>query len=716
MPLIIPIPDRDFEYETPPSSPTNSSAVPPLSPNNMAEEPLQSQQLSKLLEIVDNLRECGVSEDIALPQLVVVGDQSSGKSSILEAITGIPFPVANKLCTRFATQISFRRSLETRTTTTIIPSKKSSAARREELRGFLRTVPELDAATFAKTLEEACECMGLPKPGEEAPGLDDSDKARFSDDILKIERHGPTLSHFSVVDVPGLFQSATQYQTDADALIVESLVNSYIGDHRTIILAVASSLTDTANQKVFRLAKEADPEGIRTVGVLTKPDAVQIGEEAGVIEIARNKVTVLRHGWFVVRNRSTDEVRRGISIEERHENEREFFQRDHWRTLPRERVGIKSLEKFLRQLLFDHIRREIPLLVEELENILADCRKDIQSLGEVRESSGQQRMVLTRIAMQYQAAVKDSLMGYYDYSMGNELKLRMLIQKMNENFADKVRIKGHTVPFGDGHDIPENSSTESVDREILTRIRAAYFDCRGAELPGLINPGVVQVLFQMLTENWADFARAHVSAVRKVVETFNEELLKLKCPEKILRSKIWASLLTPYNAAYLKADAELGQIMEDERGGILMTYNAHYSDSLIKLRRKRIAKAVANSVGITPISTELENSSALLSPADARKEFEEQAVGEIYDVLISYYNVAVKRFVDCVALQVVERQYLGRDGLVGVFSPEFVSGLSDEELQNIAGEDITVRSMRRDLAAKMERLEKARDIARGGFV
>jgi hypothetical protein len=62
-----------------------------------------------LLEKIDKLFACNVGEYINLPQLVVVGDQSSGKSSVLEGLTGLKFPRNAGLCTRFATQIIFRR-------------------------------------------------------------------------------------------------------------------------------------------------------------------------------------------------------------------------------------------------------------------------------------------------------------------------------------------------------------------------------------------------------------------------------------------------------------------------------------------------------------------------------------------------------------------------------------------------------------------------------
>lgn len=69
-------------------------------------------------------------------KLVVVGDQSSGKSSVLEGLTGIPFPRANGLCTRFATQVTFRRAQKETTTVSIIPARTADPGTKERLRDF----------------------------------------------------------------------------------------------------------------------------------------------------------------------------------------------------------------------------------------------------------------------------------------------------------------------------------------------------------------------------------------------------------------------------------------------------------------------------------------------------------------------------------------------------------------------------------------------------
>ncbi|KAL8910048.1 MAG: hypothetical protein Q9171_004643 [Xanthocarpia ochracea] len=102
-----------------------------------ADEQLKRLTDPSLLDKIDGLRELNISEYIPLPQLVVVGDQSSGKSSVLEGLTDLPFPRDNGLCTRFATQITFRRAEKSSVIVSIIPSPAADSTTKEKLRAFI---------------------------------------------------------------------------------------------------------------------------------------------------------------------------------------------------------------------------------------------------------------------------------------------------------------------------------------------------------------------------------------------------------------------------------------------------------------------------------------------------------------------------------------------------------------------------------------------------
>ncbi|KAK5070464.1 hypothetical protein LTR64_000135 [Lithohypha guttulata] len=143
-------------------------------PRNMD---IQSKDHETLLNLIDNLRSLGTSTCIDLPQIVVVGDQSSGKSSVLEALSGLAFPTKDALCTRFATELILRRSSEASQTVSIVADANCSDDEKQQLHdGF--AIGDLDVDVY-EDLGAFFEAAGV------AMGLDST--KRFSNHTLRIE-------------------------------------------------------------------------------------------------------------------------------------------------------------------------------------------------------------------------------------------------------------------------------------------------------------------------------------------------------------------------------------------------------------------------------------------------------------------------------------------------------------------------------------------------
>ena len=159
---------------------------------------------------------------------------------------------------------------------------------------------------------------------KDAMGIDDSSKV-FSSDILRLELSGPEQPHLTLVDLPGLFQAGSRSQSDADSETVRSLVLSYMQSPRSIILAVVSAKNDFNNQSITKYSRQIDPEGVRTLGLITKPDTLDEGSDSErfYIELAQNKDVKFRLGWHVLRNR--DYISRNSSAEERDKAEAAIF-------------------------------------------------------------------------------------------------------------------------------------------------------------------------------------------------------------------------------------------------------------------------------------------------------------------------------------------------------------------------------------------------------
>lgn len=147
---------------------------------------LQTAGQRKLLDLVDNLRRAGLSSILPLPQLVVCGDQSSGKSSVLEGLVEIPFPRKENLCTRFATEIILRRSPTSSISTKITPDKSRPAYEQDELRAFSKSIN--DPQELPTLINEATAAMGLDE------NRNDNVRA-FTRDVLSLEVCSPDCPH-----------------------------------------------------------------------------------------------------------------------------------------------------------------------------------------------------------------------------------------------------------------------------------------------------------------------------------------------------------------------------------------------------------------------------------------------------------------------------------------------------------------------------------------
>jgi GTPase SAR1 family protein len=185
----------------------------------------------ELLDSIDHLRLQGISHYISLPQIIVCGDQSSGKSSVLEAISGVFFPIKSNLCTRFPTELVLRRATHIGSTVSIVPHESRDTTEQHELAGFHEKLEGFDG--LAEVIEKAKDAMGLSTKGK-----------TFTKDLLRIEITGPDRPHLTIVDLPGLIHSETKHQKASDVELIQEVVQSYMREPRSIILAVVSAKND----------------------------------------------------------------------------------------------------------------------------------------------------------------------------------------------------------------------------------------------------------------------------------------------------------------------------------------------------------------------------------------------------------------------------------------------------------------------------------------
>lgn len=221
----------------------------------------------------------------------------------------------------------------------------------------------------------------------------------------------------------------------------------------------------------MQLAKEADPEGVRTVGVLTKADlAREQTMMQGLAQLVNDDT--LKLGYFIVRNRGGDE--QDLDIAECQLKEKVLFKQPLWAELAKTgRLGVDALREELRVLLTELAKRELPKQRAEVDQRLIDCRKKLEAMGAPRDDPPSQREYLIKLASQFESIVRDALDGRYEgnpvFHEKPELKLATEIIELNEGFSDLMWEKGHTWEFlpkpSDKAKTTDTSDEESSDEE-----------------------------------------------------------------------------------------------------------------------------------------------------------------------------------------------------------------------------------------------------------
>lgn len=256
----------------------------------------------------------------------------------------------------------------------------------------------------ARIIEAAKEAMGLSGDGSKD----------FSTDVLRIESTSPTAPNLTLVDLPDLFGAADKNQSDDDAALVQELVVGYMRQRRSIILAVITAVNPFANQPVTKFARDIDPSGKRTLGLVTKPDKIDDGSESEryYVELAQNQNVKLSLGWHVLRNRSHTTA--GDTADERDQREAEFFSGSVWeRNLDPEQLGIDNLRKRLRKILWQQIKDGLPGVKSDVQAGIKDCESKLKQLGKPRATRREKHTYLQRISSRLTKLVRAAIDGVY---------------------------------------------------------------------------------------------------------------------------------------------------------------------------------------------------------------------------------------------------------------------------------------------------------------
>ncbi|KAF8795944.1 Dynamin like protein [Argiope bruennichi] len=310
-----------------------------------------NEGMDSLIPIVNKLHDAftklGVNLSIDLPQIAVVGGQSAGKSSVLENFVGRDFlPRGSGIVTR--------RPL-------ILQLINSPHEYGEFLHVKGKTFTDFDA--IRKEIED------------ETDRTTGSNKG-ISPHPINLRVYSPHVLNLTLIDLPGMTRIPVGDQPPDIENQIRDMLLTYIRKDSCLILAVTAANQDIATSDALKLAKEVDPEGLRTIGVITKLDLMDEGTDAR--EILENKLLPLRRGYIGVVNRSQKDIEGKKDIKAAIAAERRFFLSHPAYRHMADRMGTPYLQRVLNQQLTNHIRDTLPSLREKLEKQKNALEKEVE--------------------------------------------------------------------------------------------------------------------------------------------------------------------------------------------------------------------------------------------------------------------------------------------------------------------------------------------------
>ncbi|XP_057977621.1 dynamin-related protein 3A [Malania oleifera] len=352
-----------------------------------------------VIPIVNKLQDifAQVGSTIELPQVAVVGSQSSGKSSVLESLVGRDFlPRGNDICTRRPLVLQ------------LLQTKRRPDGSEEEYGEFLH-LPGKRFHDFSEIRREI-----QAETEREAGG-----NKGVSDKQIRLKIFSPNVLDITLVDLPGITKVPVGDQPSDIEARIRTMIMSYIKLPSCLILAVTPANSDLANSDALQIAGNADPDGYRTIGVITKLDIMDRGTDAR--NLLLGKVIPLRLGYVGVVNRSQEDILLNRSIKDALVAEEKFFRSRPVYNGLTDRCGVPQLAKRLNQILVQHIKAVLPGLKSRISTDLVSVAKEYASYGEIAESKPAQGTLLLNILSKFSEAFSSMLEGKNEEMSTSEL-------------------------------------------------------------------------------------------------------------------------------------------------------------------------------------------------------------------------------------------------------------------------------------------------------
>ncbi|XP_046694809.1 dynamin-1a isoform X2 [Silurus meridionalis] len=441
--------------------------------------------MEDLIPLVNRMQDAfasiGQNANLDLPQIAVVGGQSAGKSSVLENFVGKDFlPRGSGIVTR--------RPLVLQLINSPTEFAEFLHCKGKKFTDFDEVRQEIEAETDRAT--------GQNKGISPVP--------------INLRVYSPNVLNLTLVDLPGMTKVPVGDQpADIEHQIKEMLMQ-FVTKDNCLLLAVSPANSDLANSDALKIAKEVDPQGLRTIGVITKLDLMDEGTDAR--DILENKLLPLRRGYIGVVNRSQKDIDGRKDITAAMAAERKFFlSHPAYRHLA-DRMGTAYLQKALNQQLTNHIRDTLPGLRSKLQSQLLSIEKEVEEYKNFRpDDPSRKTKALLQMVQQFSVDFEKRIEGSGDQIETYELSGGA---RINRIFHERFPFELVKMEFDE----------KELRKEISYAIKNIHGIRTGLFTPDLAFEAIVKKLIQKLKSPCLKCIDMVVSELTSTIRKCSEKL------------------------------------------------------------------------------------------------------------------------------------------------------------------------------------------------
>lgn len=318
--------------------------------------------------------------------------------------------------------------------------------------------------------------------------------------------YSPSCPDLTLIDLPGITRIAQAGQEKNIEEITKKMASRYCSDERTIILCVIPANQDMSTSDGLQMATQnLDPKGERTIGVITKIDIMDRGTNAK--KMLLNEEIPLKMGYVGVKGRSQADIREGMKVGEALQDEKNYFARHPvYSNMPPGYLGTDTLVNKLSTIMYRHIKKHMPAIIQEIDSKIYECEKSSKELGTPLPDDNREKLLLVwKLISEFSEKVKTSISGEYNPEIAGLKKdllggLRIR-SKFNDLFIDEMSLK-------------HQASKKFSDSEIRTALR---FHTNNA-LPGFTSAEAFLSLAAPLLQSLKDPALSLLEEVHTIME------------------------------------------------------------------------------------------------------------------------------------------------------------------------------------------------------